>query len=302
MFIYLGERALGNLARGLEAQTWGFKDKYRDADVRPQFVIFGAKRTSLGPRAKAEAWLAGTLYLYICRFTGDFYTGRAPLWDDEVESSTVIYPVRFGVEPLFDLSEVAASNDGPLGARASDAMRRSGVDGSLGKTIDYDPTPLFALRGLPGSQVAFAATRGIEPESIPNKTRRRGAARSQDSRLTAAVEAHAVETARQLLIDEGWTKIEIVGKPYDLSCERDGTILHVEVKGSTGAATTVFLTRNEVQHARDFQPTWLIVVSDIVVDRSESPYKASGGRVHVYKDWEPAPEDLRATQYEYAIP
>ncbi|MGQ4388867.1 protein NO VEIN domain-containing protein [Streptomyces sp. SAS_270] len=60
---------------------------------------------------------------------------------------------------------------------------------------------------------------------------------------------------------------------------------HVEVKGTTGAATSVELTVNEVLHARDKDNTVdLYVVSDIRVDTVTDPYTASGGTVSHYPD------------------
>lgn len=45
--------------------------------------------------------------------------------------------------------------------------------------------------------------------------------------------------------------VKKLGKPYDLRCTRGTEERHVEVKGTTGAATSVELTINEVLHARD---------------------------------------------------
>ncbi|WP_344385742.1 protein NO VEIN domain-containing protein [Streptomyces aureus] len=42
-----------------------------------------------------------------------------------------------------------------------------------------------------------------------------------------------------------------MGKPYDLRCTRGTEERHVEVKRTTGAATSVELTINKVLHARD---------------------------------------------------
>jgi hypothetical protein len=77
----------------------------------------------------------------------------------------------------------------------------------------------------------------------------------------------------------------------------------VEVKGTTGAATSVELTINEVLHARDKANTVdLYVVSDIKVDTRTDPYTPSEGTVSHYTNWEPAEEDLRPRKYEYRLP
>ncbi|MET8438917.1 DUF3883 domain-containing protein [Streptomyces sp900116325] len=94
-----------------------------------------------------------------------------------------------------------------------------------------------------------------------------------------------------------------VGKPYDLRCTRGTEERHVEVKGTTGAPTSVELTINAVLHARDKDNTVdLYVVSDIKVDTQTDPYTASGNKVTLFTDWEPAEEDLRPRKYEYRIP
>ncbi|MFF4694849.1 protein NO VEIN domain-containing protein [Streptomyces chattanoogensis] len=88
-----------------------------------------------------------------------------------------------------------------------------------------------------------------------------------------------------------------------MPCTRGAQELHVEVKGTTGAATSVELTINEVLHARDKDNTVdLYVVSDIKVDTRTAPYTPSEGTVSHYTDWEPAEEDLRPRKYEYRLP
>ncbi|WP_236076335.1 protein NO VEIN domain-containing protein [Streptomyces coffeae] len=91
--------------------------------------------------------------------------------------------------------------------------------------------------------------------------------------------------------------------PYDLRRTRKGEERHVEVKGTTGAPTSVELTINEVEHARNPANTVdLYVVSDIAVDTRIDPYKASGGEVRHLRNWEPAEEDLRPCRFTYRVP
>ncbi|MFJ3722749.1 protein NO VEIN domain-containing protein [Streptomyces sp. NPDC090045] len=81
----------------------------------------------------------------------------------------------------------------------------------------------------------------------------------------------------------GWT-VEKFGRPYDLRRTRGAEERHVEVKGTTGAATSVELTINEVLHVRDKDNTVdLYVVSDIRVDTHTDPYTASGGTHFRYR-------------------
>ncbi|MFG2662372.1 protein NO VEIN domain-containing protein [Streptomyces sp. NPDC048425] len=64
------------------------------------------------------------------------------------------------------------------------------------------------------------------------------------------IELHAEDRAVAHDEKTGWT-VEKLGKPYDLRCTRGTEERHVEVKGTTGVATSVDLTINEILHARD---------------------------------------------------
>ncbi|MEU8717973.1 DUF3883 domain-containing protein [Streptomyces sp. NPDC048663] len=132
--------------------------------------------------------------------------------------------------------------------------------------------------------------------------RRRGAGYISDPKKRKAIEEHAEQLATAHYQSHGWT-VEKLGKPYDLRCTRGAEERHVEVKGTTGAPTSVELTINEVLHARDTKNTVdLYVVSDIRVDTRTDPYTATGDNVTHYHDWEPAEEDLRPRKYEYRLP
>ncbi|MFD0392539.1 protein NO VEIN domain-containing protein [Streptomyces nogalater] len=131
---------------------------------------------------------------------------------------------------------------------------------------------------------------------------RRGAGYISDPKKRKAIELHAEDLAVAHYEAEGWT-VERLGKPYDLRCTRGTEERHVEVKGTTGAPTSVELTINEVLHARDKDTTVdLYVVSDITIDTHTVPYTTSGGEVSHYLDWEPAEQDLRPRRYEYRLP
>lgn len=76
-----------------------------------------------------------------------------------------------------------------------------------------------------------------------------------------AVERRAVDLAVSTYREKGFL-VQELGKPFDLLCTptelcRSGSpVVHVEVKGSIGAACTVHLTRNEVSDARTDGKTW----------------------------------------------
>jgi len=93
------------------------------------------------------------------------------------------------------------------------------------------------------------------------------------------------------------------GNPYDLCCVSGDVEFHVEVKGSTGDAGSVFLTYNEVEHARAADPRVVIaVVKGIRLDRDSDPPRAHGGELCVVDPWTIRSEDLTPVEYRYRIP
>ncbi|MER5959320.1 DUF3883 domain-containing protein [Streptomyces longhuiensis] len=129
-----------------------------------------------------------------------------------------------------------------------------------------------------------------------------GAGYVSDPKKRKAIALHAENHAAARYEKDGWT-VERLGKPYDQRCTRGTEERHVEVKGTRGAATSVELTINEVLHARDMDNTVdLYVVSDIKGNTRTDPYTASGNKVTLFTDWEPAEEDLSPRKYEYRLP
>lgn len=118
------------------------------------------------------------------------------------------------------------------------------------------------------------------------------------------VERHAQSMAEDYFINQGYDVTDVSSnQPYDLHCVRETDELHVEVKGTTGEGTTVFLTRNEVKHARENAgQVALYVVSQIVLDRSGETSNASGGEVTLFHPWEIDQGTLAPMQFEYQLP
>jgi len=105
--------------------------------------------------------------------------------------------------------------------------------------------------------------------------------------------------------EKRWKTVEDVGgtESYDLRCRRGNEELHVEVKGSTGAADVFNLTAKEVEHARDYFPdVALVVVSDIQLDRTSDPPSATDGNMTVYSPWDIDQCKLHPTQYDCSRP
>ncbi|MGW2743269.1 protein NO VEIN domain-containing protein [Streptomyces sp. NPDC001450] len=267
--------------------------------------------TGVGPRVPLDVWSTKRITLYLFEVRENFYEAKAPHWPDEEAESAIKYPVRFGIEPLAVLHDVRLDEDGSLGIAASDAIRVSGTQRGMGILVDMDPQPLLDAAGILASwseqqTVALNRTPGFTAEQVkppkPPKRPSNGAGFVSDPKKRKAIELHAEDMAVAHYEREGWT-VERLGKPYDLHCVRGGEERRVEVKGTTGAATSVDLTINEVEHAQDPQNTVdLFVVSDIKVDMRTDSYTASGGRVLHLHDWAPAEEDLRPRSFEYRLP
>ncbi|MFC4518233.1 DUF3883 domain-containing protein [Streptomyces ehimensis] len=311
VMVHVGQstEAQRNLEHGVETQSWGFPEsKPEYATAHPKYAVLA---TDASPRVQLGDWLQGTATLYLCQVRGDFYEGTAPHWPDEEAEARVKYPLRFGIEPLAKLEGVPLGQDGPLSLEGSDAIRRSGTDRGMGKLVRMSPLGLLELAGIPTDpahpdEVPLDKSPGFTAEQVQGKRkpqrRRRGAGYISDPKKRKAIELHAEELAIAHYEAQGWS-VERLGKPYDLRLTRKGAERHVEVKGTTGAPTSVELTINEVLHARDEANTVdLYVVSDIVVDTRTDPYTTSGGRVLLLEEWEPADEDLRPRKYEYRIP
>lgn len=124
----------------------------------------------------------------------------------------------------------------------------------------------------------------------------------EDSAVRKAIELQAVKTAIAHYMALGADEIEELGKPYDLKVKFPDRETHVEVKGSLRTLTSVVLTKNEVQHARDTPGTELIVVDQIrMTTASSGDIKTAGGRLRSWSDWAPSDESLVAKTYDHIL-
>lgn len=132
----------------------------------------------------------------------------------------------------------------------------------------------------------------------------RGQGFQLDQEVKDTVEAFAMNTATQFYREAGWQVEDVHGsESYDLICSKDGASTHVEVKGTTEDGTEVILTYNEVEHAQEYTPVALFIVSKIVVGRDETgAVVASGGEIRQYDPWIISNGTLKAIGYKYHVP
>ena len=117
------------------------------------------------------------------------------------------------------------------------------------------------------------------------------------------VEIHAVKAAIAHLLILGFTDIEDVGaiSSFDLLAKGPGKQISVEVKGSTGPANTVILTRNEVNYQKEIYPqNGLFILSNIHLDRLPTPV-ASGGEALFISPWLITESNLKPITFEYSL-
>ena len=94
----------------------------------------------------------------------------------------------------------------------------------------------------------------------------------------------------------GYKVVNVSGnESFDLLCTRGDVALRVEVKGTTGNASSVLITGGEEQHALEHFPyVSLFVVHGIKLqDKTSSAPVASGGEVRLVEPW-----DVRACRIE----
>jgi hypothetical protein len=118
-----------------------------------------------------------------------------------------------------------------------------------------------------------------------------------------AIEAHSVALACDHLRKEGYTVRDVGAvESYDIDATRSGEHLYVEVKGTTSSGEEVILTKNEVELINTKHPdTMLIVVSNIQLDRTGTPPRASGGTLQVTHPWMIEQGRLTPISYRYKI-
>lgn len=137
------------------------------------------------------------------------------------------------------------------------------------------------------------------------------AGRLADPAQRLAVELRAVDLAKARYEERGF-QVQVLGKPFDLLCIptsrcSDGSpVIHVEVKGSTTAARSVHLTRNEISDARQEGKTWrsdLFIARRIELRAADAgAWAGHGGEVECFEDWYPDDKDLEPTDFVYRVP
>ena len=116
------------------------------------------------------------------------------------------------------------------------------------------------------------------------------------------VELHAMHCAQEKLSGMGFGAFNDTSahECYDLTCEREGELYYVEVKGTQGAGTSVILTANEADHAMTYpHQSIAVIISHIEIVNGNGTRKASGGDPRVYLPWTLESSSLTPLQYQW---
>lgn len=167
----------------------------------------------------------------------------------------------------------------------------------LGHLYELDP---------PGEAAPEIADALVEAERSAGRARR-----GQGLHLTAAervaVERRAVAVATSYLVEQGYEVVDVgATESYDLDARRGEERLYVEVKGTTTVwargSSEIIVTKNEVDlHLREYPNNMLLIVSQIVLDRSATPPSASHGELRVIHPWQVKQPNLTPVTYRYLV-
>lgn len=139
--------------------------------------------------------------------------------------------------------------------------------------------------GIGGAVVATEADASVEGVLRPASSQ--GYRQSADERK--AIELRAMRVAIGHFESLGYEVVDVSAeRSYDLECRKATDLLHVEVKGTTGAGCPVLITAREVEHAENCVNPALAVVSVVSVSSTaEGASVAEGGELTVFSDWRP---------------
>ena len=126
-----------------------------------------------------------------------------------------------------------------------------------------------------------------------------------DPEKRSSVEKYAEQKVREHLESLGYI-VEKFGKPFDFLATKEEEVVKVEVKGKQDFATTVEVTINEVEVARNPKQSYrtlLAVVDGINLEKiGENKWAATGGRMRTWWDMPFAEVSLFPTRFQYILP
>ncbi|WP_443031873.1 DUF3883 domain-containing protein [Streptomyces sp. CA-210063] len=244
---------------------------------------YGRQRTASGPEPAWQAPLGGYQRL------------KVPLKQERLRA------LEPAIRQVRDL--LAASVEGPTYFPFAISEKRPvrAAQGYLTKLPRalVEAIPLLSELHQSAASEPYEAESSTHIRASGKKSSSSGYGRQQNTARRRAVERYAVDLVMNHYGSLGY-EVDDVGDrcPWDITARRDGTELHIEVKGSTTEREVIDLTEGEVRHAED-SSACLIVIDRIEID---SELRCSGGRWRVWQSWTPARDSLVPTAYRYPLP
>ncbi|MFC4628004.1 protein NO VEIN domain-containing protein [Promicromonospora alba] len=204
----------------------------------------------------------------------------------------------------------------PLGEVRSEAYLASKQDGDGGQVLAWQAEILRPLHldlpdgvslGRNGWAViddAVLVGWALDEGELPQRPSGSSAGFILDAEAKRAIELRAVDVVIAWCGENGWHEVRHVGdedNPFDIEGTVGGTLRRVEVKGTTGGAGAVTVTRREVEAATGDMNHLMAIVHGISlrIDASDGTIKAKGGVLTVHDPWLPVLEELTPINYRW---
>jgi MrcB-like, N-terminal domain/Protein NO VEIN, C-terminal len=294
--------------------------------TRVPWVRFGSRARS--PSATTDFYVVylwafdgSAAYLSLNQGTTDFQNGefvrkrvdvleRRVAWAREVVEEWMSRRDDLSGLSLYDVGDSSLGRGYELGHVASVAYSAGAIPND--KRLSADAASFAAALGnlyrehartpLPDEVPELVALEDAADEAagMRHPSRPAGFRLSKEDR--DAVEKRAMDVAEAYYAAENWV-VRRAGAPFDLELTRGGEKRTVEVKGTTSLGQAVPLTYGErLHHAMAYPDNALVVVREIVLDRSTSPSTANGGVLYERHPWKIDEDALRVISYRYDVP
>jgi hypothetical protein len=132
----------------------------------------------------------------------------------------------------------------------------------------------------------------------------RAAGFQSDPQIRRTIEKYAMDVAKDKLSGLGFSNFKNTSAQecYDYTCERDGSLYYVEVKGTQGSGAAVILTKNEVKHGRKYpRHSVAVIVYRVKLEGEPGSLHASGGTSRVCLPWILESVALEPIQYKWTV-
>jgi hypothetical protein len=141
----------------------------------------------------------------------------------------------------------------------------------------------------------------VDAEAAAFDVQERAQGFQTDVEVRKVIEEYAMNMAREKLCGMGFRKFANTSAwaCYDYTCELDGSLHYVEVKGTQTAGSSVILTKNEVKHAQKHPKNSIaVIVRDVRLNAEKRPH---GGTTDDILPWSVKDSSLDPIQYMWTV-